>query len=117
MEKNLLTDLGAILSRLGIPHETGAFTKPAPDTYAVLLPLGDDFAVEGDGLPLDERQEVRISLFSRGNYLALKGQIERALLRAKMCITERRYLGRENETGYHHAIIGVENLYAYGMEE
>ena len=110
---DLLTDLSAILCELGIPHETGAHTDPAPDTYAILSPLGDSFAVEGDGHPLDEQQEVRISLWCRDDYRALKRRIERAVLAADMTVTSRRYVRFETETEYHIYAIDVANLYHF----
>ena len=114
---DLLTDLSSILVDLGIPHETGAHTDPAPDTYAILTPVDDTFAVQGDGHPLCEAQEVRISLFCRRSYLALKRRIEHAVLAAEMTITSRRYVRFETDTKYHHYAIDVANLYHYEMEE
>ena len=52
-----------------------------------------------------------MSLFSKGNYTARKRQITNALLRAEFTITDRVYIGHENETGYHHYAIDVAKQY------
>ena len=68
-----------------------------------------------DNLPGYETQEVRLSLFSKGNYLMRKEQLSKALLAADFVITDRRYIGHEDDTGYHHYAIDVAKL--YGLEE
>ena len=50
-------------------------------------------------------------LFSRGNYLKRKKQLSKALLAADFTITDRRYIGHEDDTGYHHYAIDVAKLY------
>jgi len=106
-----LTDLGKILDGLGIKNYTGAFPEKAPDVFSVLTSIDDTYPLEGDGRPLDEQQEVRISLFCNGDYRAVKRKIERSLLSADMCITGRRLVEREKDTGFFHYAIDVANLY------
>ena len=62
-----------------------------------------------------ETQEARLSLVSKGNYLMRKGQLSKALLAADFVITDRRYIGHEDDTGYHHYAMDVAKL--YGLEE
>ena len=104
---SLLSDLTPLFVGLKIPVETGAFTNTAPNRYAVLTPLTDTFELFADNLPNNEVQEVRISLFDKGNYLKTKNAIVRALLSADITITDRRYIGHEDDTGYHHYAIDV----------
>lgn len=108
---NILQELNTLFSPL-LPVETGVFSGVPPDEYLVLTPLADTFAVFADNLPQNEIQEVRISLFSKGNYIKLKNQLVRKLLQADFTITDRKYVGREDETGYFHVAIDVAKIYA-----
>jgi len=111
---SLLSDLNALLSPL-IPIETGVFSGTAPDEYAIVTPLADTYELHSDNRPSLEVQEARISLFSRGNYQHCKGQIISALLNAEITITDRRCIGYEVDTGYHHYAIDV--AHHYQLEE
>lgn len=102
----ILTELNTLLSPV-LPVETGVFSGVPPDEYLVLTPLTDEFALFGDNAPLFNISEVRISLFSKGNYLQRKKQITALLLAAEFTITDRRYIGHEDDTGYHHYAIDV----------
>ena len=108
---SLVSELTSIISGLGVPVETGVFSGTAPDTYAVLTPIGDTFDLFADNIPGQDIEEVRISLFHKGNYVALKRRIEKAVLAAEITITNRVYVGHEDDTGYHHYAIDVANLY------
>ena len=112
---SLLADLNEVLMPLGIPIETGIFSGAPPDEYLVVIPLTDIFEVHADNRPSFDVQEVRISLFSRGNYQRRKRQITVALLNADITVTERRYIGFEEDTKYHHYAIDV--MKEYEMEE
>lgn len=107
---NLLSDLTATLSVLEIPMETGVFRDTAPDEYVVVTPLNDLF-VFADDVPYTEVQQARLSLFTKNNYMSMKNRIVRQLLDTDFTITERRYLGREDDTGYHHYSVDVEKEY------
>lgn len=112
---SLLAKLNALLENLGVRVETGVFKGKAPDEYAVLTPLADTFEVYADNRPQYEVQEVRVSLFSKGNYNARKNQIVKALLLADITITDRRYIGYEEDTEYHH--YGIDVAKEYEIEE
>ena len=107
----ILEELNDLLSNLGIPVETGEFSDSAPDTYSVLTPLSDRFEIFGDNLPLIDINEVRISLFIKGNYLETKRQITQALLQADFTITDRLFVGFEKEAKYFHVAIDVAKHY------
>ena len=107
---SLLSELNTIISPL-VPLETGVFSDPAPDKYAVITPMVDTFELYTDDKPRHEIQEARISLFDKGSYTALKNQIVRILLDADFVITDRRYIGHEDDTGYHHYAIDVAKYY------
>jgi hypothetical protein len=110
---NILAELTALLEGLGVAVETGLFSDEAPSEYVVVTPLLDDFVYFGDDRPEFESQEARISLYSKGNYLALKRSIVRALLDADFTITDRQYIGHEDETGYFHAAIDTAKVYRW----
>ncbi len=107
---SLLSELNALISPL-VPVETGVFSEPAPNRYSVITPMVDAFELYSDNLPRCETQEARVSLFDKGNYTTLKNQIVRILLEAGFTITDRRYIGYEDDTGYHHYAIDVANHY------
>lgn len=112
---SLLSELNAVAERLGIAVETGVFTDTAPTEYLVLTPLVDTFDLHADNAPGADIQEVRLSLFTKGSYTKRKNQLVRALLAADITITDRRYVGHEDDSGYHHYAIDVANYYE--MEE
>ena len=107
---NILEELNTLLTPV-LPVETGVFSGVPPDKYLVLTPMTDEFLLFGDNQPLIDVSEVRISLFSKGNYLPRKRQIISALLGAEFTITDRRYIGHEDDTGYHHYAIDVAKHY------
>ena len=107
---SLLAELNTILTPI-LPVETGVFSDVPPDEYLVLTPMTDGFALFGDNAPLIDVSEVRISLFSKGNYIKLKRKITKELLSADITITDRRYIGHEDDTGYYHFAIDVAKYY------
>ena len=107
----ILAELDTLITGLGLPVETGVFSDKAPDEYVVLTPLVEEFALHCDNRPEYETQEVRLSLFCQRNYLTRKRQIVKALLQARFTITARRYVGREDDTGYFHQIFDAQKLY------
>ena len=110
-ESFLLTLLTELVGELHIPLETGVFKDSAPDRYCVFTPMTDTFELFADNRPHHETQEVRVSLYDKGNYLRTKNTLVRALLNADITITDRRYLGHEDSTGYHHYAIDVAKDY------
>jgi len=108
---SILSELNTLFETANIPVETGVFSGVPPDEYMVLTPLTDTFVVFGDNKPLADINEVRISLFSKNNYLQRKNQLVRMLLQADFVITDRRYIGHEDDTGYHHYAIDVAKYY------
>ncbi len=108
---SMLQELNTMLDTLGVAVETGVFTEKAPDEYVVVTPLADTFALHTDNAPRYETQEARLSLFSKSNYQSRKNQIVKALLKADFTVTDRRYIGHEDDTGYHHYAIDVAKLY------
>ena len=108
---SILSELNTLFETANIPVETGVFSGVPPDEYMVLTPLTDTFAVYGDNKPLADINEVRISLFSKNNYFQRKNQLVRMLLQADFVITDRRYIGHEDDTGYHHYAIDVAKYY------
>ena len=112
---SLLSELNTLLGDLHTPVETSVFTGKAPETYVVITPLTDSFALYAGDYPQYEVQEARLSLFSQGNYRPIKRQIEKALLAAGITITNRRYIEHENDSGYHH--LAIDAAAHYTLEE
>ncbi len=111
---SILSEINTLIETIDIPVETGVFSGVPPDEYIVITPLVDIFAVFGDNKPLLEVQEVRLSLFSKNNYTQRKNQLVRLLLQADFTITERRYVGHENDTGYHNYCVDIAKEYDFG---
>ena len=111
---NILSQLMIILEPVGPPVETGYFSGTPPDEYIVLIPIVDSLELYADNLPLAQTEEIRLSLFTKNNYLNLRNQLTRLLLEAGFSITDRRYIGFEDDTKYHHYAIDV--MKEYEME-
>ena len=108
---SLLSELKTVADACSIPVETGVFSGVPPDLYLVITPMADTFELHADNAPGCETQEARLSLFTKGSYTKLKNSLVRALLGADFYITDRRYIGFEAETGYHHYAIDVAQIY------
>lgn len=112
---SLLSELSAIAKKLKIPAQTSVYSGKAPDEYLVFNPLYDSFELHADNAPTADVQEVRISLFSKGNYTRTLSRLVKALLSADITVTARKYVGHEDDTGYHH--YAVDTAKNYEMEE
>lgn len=110
---SVLADIQTALSVLDIPIETGVFGDSAPAKYIVVVPLTDTFDLHADNAPGIEVQEARLSLYAQGSYTANRNTIVKTLLKNDFTITDRRYIGYETETGYHHYIIDVAKHYDF----
>lgn len=112
---SLLADLNTIARAVKIPVETGTFSGTAPTEYLVLTPLTDTFDIHADNSPGVDIQEVRLSVYAKGSYTKLKNNLIRHILAAGITITDRRYIGHDPDSDYHHYAIDVANYYE--MEE
>lgn len=108
---SILKDVKAVLHQTGIPIETGIFSKKAPEEYLVITPMNDLFELYADNLPQHEIQDARLSLFTKHNYMARKNEMVGLLMAADFTITDRRYIGLERDTGFHHFAIDVAKQY------
>lgn len=104
---SLLEEIISILKDLKFDVQTSVYENIATSKYCVLTPITDTFSVYADNLPQVDIEEVRISFFSKFNYLEDKERIEKSLLSLDITITDRRYQGYETDTGYHHYVIDV----------
>ena len=107
---DILTELTALLSSI-LPVETAIFSGKTPPEYAVLTPLIDTDTLFGDNCPGVEVQEVRISIYTKHNYISLKNGITKMLYNNDFVITEKRYIEREDDTGYFHYCIDAAKQY------
>ena len=108
---SMLEELNTIVESAGLPVETGVFSGTAPDEYVVITPITEHFELYCDDYPGLNIEEARLSLFPKGNYNAMKRQFVRLLLSAGFLVSERRYIGVEEDTGYHHFAIDVAKEY------
>lgn len=112
---SILSELNTLLTNMSIQTETGKMTDKVLDEYAVLVPISDNYSLFCDDKPKYEISEVRISIFTKGNYMQLKNKIVKGLLKENFTITDKRYVEYENDTKYHHYNIDVAKYYE--MEE
>lgn len=112
---SLLSEINDVVEGCGIRVETGKFSCKPPDEYLVITPLADTFDLHADNAPGYDVQEARLSLFKKGSYTKQKNRLVKALLNADFTITDRRYIGYETDTGYHHYAVDVAKHYE--MEE
>ena len=110
---SMLEELNMIVESTGLPMETGVFSSAAPDEYVVITPISEHFELFSDNAPGMNIEEARLSLFSKSNYGAKKRQLVRLLLSAGFLVTERRYIGLEDDTGYHHYSVDVVKPYSF----
>ena len=108
---NILSQLYSVLSGLDIPIETGVFKDEAPDRYIVIIPMVDSFDLHADNTPIIDVQEVRLSLYCQDNYTKDKNALVKVLLANDFTLTDRRFIGYETETGYHHYAVDVAQYY------
>lgn len=108
---SILAQINDILEELDVPSETGVFSGQPTVTYCVLTPLTDSFDCFADNRPTFNICEARISVFTKNNYLTTVSGIVSSLIDNGFVITLRSYIGRENDTGYHHYAIDVAKEY------
>jgi hypothetical protein len=102
-----LEELNTLITALGLSVETGVFSGVPPDEYVVLTPMTDDFSFFADNRPQIDVCEIRISLFTKGNYSKRKAQIVVAVIDAEFTITDRRYIAHEDDTGFFNVAVDV----------
>ena len=107
----ILDELVTIMDGLRIPVETASFSGKVPDQYVVLTPMEDVFEIFADNTPQMDVCSVRVSLFSKTNYLYTKDLLVDALLSAGFTVSLRRYIGCDDNSGYHHYVVDVEKEY------
>lgn len=108
---DILEELSSVLQKTDIPVETGIFSDTPPEQYFVLTPIAEWGVFYADNQEKINRQEVRISLFSKPNYIKAKNEIVCLLKEAGFDLSDRRYIGREDDTGYYHFAIDVTKDY------
>lgn len=114
---SILEELNSMLSDFGVPVETGIFSEEASAEYMVITPLTDVFDLHADDTPGMDVQEVRISLFTKGSYTAIKNRLVRLLVTNGFTVTDRRYVGFDTETGYHNYAVDTAKQYEFELEE
>lgn len=114
MTAPLLEQVTTVADQEGLPIAVGLYAdSPAPGTYLVATPLADMFDVYGDNQPGVEIEDVRLAVFTTGNYLPIRDRLTRALLDAGLTLTARRYVGFEADTGYHHYALDIASHHQY----
>lgn len=86
----------------------------AASAASVIAMAGSTVAMGfADNQPAVEVEEVRLGLFTKGNYLAERDRLTTALLDAGLVITGRRYVGFEADTGFHHYGVDIATDHQY----
>ncbi|MEW6903262.1 hypothetical protein V3M63_06640 [Trueperella pyogenes] len=117
MTPPLLEQAKTICNSLNLPFQTGIYTDaPHPDTFVVATPLADVFDMHADNQPGIEIESARLSLFTKSNYLALRNRLTKALITGGVTVVARRYMGFEDDTGYHHYALDIETHHIFDLE-
>lgn len=114
---SILSEVKELLEPIKVPVETGAFSGEAVDTYIVLVPLTDTYPLSSDDKPTIDYQELRITLFTKNNYLKIKNRIQAIMISHYFFISARKYNGLDTETGYHQYTIDVAKNYEIEEDE
>ena len=114
---NILSETKELIQNLDVPVETGVFSGTAPETYVVLVPLVDSYPLSADDKPEVDYQELRISIFSKSNYLRIKNEIIKELIDNSFYVTERKYNGFDTESGYYQYSIDIAKNYLFEEEK
>lgn len=101
-EENIMRKLGHTITTSGEHKINIAATKPAAA-----------WIDEGGALSFGDATFAQI--FSKGNYTRTASRLVKSLLNADITITVRKYVGHEDDTGYHH--YAVDTAKNYEMEE
>ena len=88
----ILAELNTLLNDLLNQVETGKLSDKALEELVVLVPISDNFSLFCDDRPKYETSEVRLSIFTKGNYIKLKNKIVKELLNRTFTITDKRYV-------------------------
>lgn len=114
----ILEELNTILDALKIPVETGYFSSasPAPDQYVVITPIFSEFGLHADNIPHMDTHDVRLTIYSKGNYLNTLDTIVRSMQTHDISVTDRSYIGYDREFGYHQIAVDVQKTYTYTLE-
>ncbi len=108
---NILKDIKNTIRSLGIPQQTGSYSKTAPSKYIVVTPLYDEYELYIDNTPSIDVQSARITLFSKESYIEAKNDIINVLMESDFTITSRMYNGYDSEAGYYQYTIDVAKHY------
>jgi hypothetical protein len=109
---SILEELHELLDPI-LPTENDFYSGVPLETYAVLIPLDEPLGLYADDLPLIEMPIVRISVFTKNNYISLVKQLKKLLLENDFTITECRKVEFEEDTKYHHYAIEVQKDYTF----
>ena len=109
---SMTSDLYTILTALSIPAQIGDYQAAGalPDTYAVILPLYDNYQAADDAPDVDV-ESASVELYTKGDWHSAIKSIKTQALAKGMCISESRYITRETDTRYFHYSVSFQMEY------
>ena len=109
---SMTSDLIAIMTELSIPAQIGDYqsTGAIPDTFAVILPLYDDYQA-ADDKPEYMVESASVELYTKGDWHSLISSIKAKAIAADMCISQSKYIARETDTRYFRYSVSFEKEY------
>lgn len=112
----IVNDIYTALTNLKIPAQIGDYqtTAELPDVYVVIIPLYNEFT-SADDVPDFDIQQASIEIYSKGMWRTSVKQICDECIAMGLVVHERRYIGRNEETGYFQYSVTFEQ--AYDLEE
>ena len=109
---NIISDIYTALTTLQIPAQIGDYqtTSALPDTYVVIIPLYENFET-ADDTPDFDVQQASTEVYTKGMWRSTVKSICDECISMGLLVHERRYIGRNEETGYFQYSITFENAY------
>ena len=107
----IISDLVTALTSLQIAVQVGDFKGSSlPDTFVVIIPLFNSFE-SADDLPDFDVQQAATEIYTKGDWRSTVNSICGECISRGLLVHERRYIGRNEETGYFQYSITFERSY------
>lgn len=109
---DIISDIYSALTTLKIEVQIGDFqtTSALPDIYAVIVPLSEDYETADDEPDFDV-QQASAELYTKGMWRTAVNNICGECIKRGLSVNARRYIGRNEETGYFQYSITFEEAY------
>lgn len=110
---SLLSEIKSAVAAAGFTVEAGRFSASPPSLYAVLIPLPTRTTLSCDDAPTREQENARIAIYTRDDQItAHASSVVAALRAAGINITDRSYVGVDDDTGMYQYDVDAAKEYS-----